>query len=344
MILISTNKNKGIMKISLFLLIFMGVVFFVACSDDEKKEESKEAVEETNKSTSSGGGRGFRRKQDEYNINAKTVTLGSIYRRINIDGDVTATDSANVTPDAGGTLHSLQVEEGDTVRKGQVIAQVDPSKPGQKFLLSPVKAPISGTVSTIFIKVGNPVGQSSVIAEIADNSELIVELYIPERYASEVDMGTKGTLSLISFPNEVFPLKARTVSSVLSTVTHTMKVTLSFEKRDKRIKSGMFGTIELILEEIENVPFLRRDYIVQRYFDEANNTGVFKVVEDMGKTTSEFQKVVLGVEDGDYYEIKEGIAEGDVIVITGQERLVNGAALRILEIDGKAQARPQEGN
>ena len=124
-------------------------------------------------------------------------------------------------------------------------------------------------------------------------------------------------------------MKTRTISSTLSTVTHTMKVTMEFVDKDDRMKSGMFGTMELIFREIKGVPTVRRDYIVQRYFNEKNNIGVYKV-ED-GKAV--YQIIELGEEDGDYYEVINGLSSGDIIVTTGQEALSDGIALNVLVVE-----------
>ncbi len=228
-----------------------------------------------------------------------------------------------------GTLHSYLVEEGQPVRKGQVIAQVDPSKPGQQFLLSPVTAPIAGILNTVIVKVGNPVSPTSIIAKISDDSELVVELFIPEKYVSEVNETTIGYLSLISFPDRRFKLKTRSISPTLSSITHTMRLTMEFLETDIRMKPGMFGTTELILKEFKDIPIIRRDHIVQRFFNERNNIGVFRVEDERAV----FQIIELGEEDGDYYEVKNGLSEGDLIVTSGQESLVNGTLLQVLDLE-----------
>ncbi len=269
-------------------------------------------------------------EKEIFNINATKVIPTSIARKITLDGDVKAADIATVTPDVAGKLASLLVEEGEKVRKGQDIAQVDPSRPGQDFLLSPVTAPISGTISSIYIKTGNPVLPSSIIAEISDNSRIQIELFVPERFVNDIKPGKKGELTLVSFPGEIFPLTTTTTSNVLSTLTHTMKISMEFDNTDSRIKSGMFGTVELELERVDSVPTVRRDHIIQRFFEGKNNNGVFLVKEEEENFVSRFVAIELGIEDKDYYEVKKGLQENDIIVTTGQDSLVDGSYVRVL--------------
>ncbi len=58
----------------------------------------------------------------------------------------------------------LYVKVGDTVQKDQVIAEVDPSRPGMTFAASPVKASISGTVTQVPVQIGSVVAPNFHIA------------------------------------------------------------------------------------------------------------------------------------------------------------------------------------
>ncbi len=313
-------KHESIRSGILLLTLLCGIVITFGCTKKTSQQESGQGAAVEAQADNEG---------PKTNVSARKIVPSIIYRRINLDGDITSLRSADVVPHTGGVVHSFLVEEGQYARKGQVIAQVDPSKPGQQFLLSPVYAPIEGVLSTKLVKVGNPVTTSSVIARISDDSELVVELFIPEKYVAEINEDTYGYLTLMSFPGKKFKMKTRTISSTLSTVTHTMKVTMEFVDKDDRMKSGMFGTMELIFREIKGVPTVRRDYIVQRYFNEKNNIGVYKV-ED-GKAV--YQIIELGEEDGDYYEVINGLSSGDIIVTTGQEALSDGIALNVLVVE-----------
>ena len=311
--------KSGNYKIWLWILV-IGILFGVA-TGCTKKASPQEGGEGKSQADAEG---------PRANVSAKKIVPTTIYRRINLDGDVSSQRSADVVPNIGGVLHSFLVDEGQYVKKGQVVAQVDPSKPGQQFLLSPVHAPIAGVLSTKLVKIGNPVITSSIIARISDDAELVVELFVPEKYVAEVNKDTYGYLTLISFPDKKFKLKTKSISSALSTVTHTMKLTMEFEERDERLKSGMFGTIELVFKEIKDVPVVRRDYIVQRYFNEKSNIGVYRIVDDKAV----YQIIELGEEDGDYYEVTDGLSPGDVIVTTGQESLSDGSMLNVLTVEG----------
>ncbi len=316
-------ESKSRSKKTAVYLLWLSLIFSALAAYGCAK---KTAPQENDQTAEIGGNP---EEESAYRVNAKRIGLSTIYRRINIDGDVATMKSADIVPNISGTLHSYLVEEGQPVRKGQVIAQVDPSKPGQQFLLSPVTAPIAGILNTVIVKVGNPVSPTSIIAKISDDSELVVELFIPEKYVSEVNETTIGYLSLISFPDRRFKLKTRSISPTLSSITHTMRLTMEFLETDIRMKPGMFGTTELILKEFKDIPIIRRDHIVQRFFNERNNIGVFRVEDERAV----FQIIELGEEDGDYYEVKNGLSEGDLIVTSGQESLVNGTLLQVLDLE-----------
>jgi hypothetical protein len=41
------------------------------------------------------------------------------------------------------------------------------------------------------------------------------------------------------------------------------------------------------------------------------------------------KKIILGIHDGPYYEVREGIKEGDLVVIVGQQRLYDNAPVTV---------------
>ena len=84
-----------------------------------------------------------------------------LHSYLEINGDVEADNTVEVFPDISGKLARLSAHLGSAVKKGQQIAAVDPSKPGASYALSPIYAPISGTVTSMPQKIGSTVSTST---------------------------------------------------------------------------------------------------------------------------------------------------------------------------------------
>ncbi|GAA2582267.1 efflux RND transporter periplasmic adaptor subunit [Winogradskya consettensis] len=83
-------------------------------------------------------------------VTVGAATRGTVAEVVEASGAVTARAAATVTSPAGGTLGSLLVEPGGTVRKGQVIAIIDSPATEQRLdaATEALDATSSGTVST----------------------------------------------------------------------------------------------------------------------------------------------------------------------------------------------------
>lgn len=86
------------------------------------------------------------------------------------------------------------------------------------------------------------------------------------------------------------------------------KVYLALTVPDPTLEKGDHGVVQLILEHLEDVCYLDKDAI--RYAD--NRTFVYVLDEDGWKV---MQDVVIGMENDDYVEIRDGLQEGDSVVL-----------------------------
>ena len=99
---------------------------------------------------------------------------GQITDLLEVNGDVIPDSSVDLYADNSGKLSRLYVELGDYVRKGQIIAEVDPSKPGMSYTANPVKAAISGTVTSLPMDIGATVSTQVPLATVGQLQHLQV--------------------------------------------------------------------------------------------------------------------------------------------------------------------------
>ncbi|MDX9802103.1 MAG: efflux RND transporter periplasmic adaptor subunit [Spirochaetia bacterium] len=235
---------------------------------------------------------------------------------IRINGDVEAVRSIDIYPDTAGKLSKLYISIGSYVKNGQAIAEIDPSKPGLSFALSPVRSTINGTVTSIPYEAGATVSPSTPVATIGDLSMLQVEAEIAEPYIAKVEMGTKGEVSFAAWPEKKYEAHIVEISPVVNKRTRTMGIKLEFDKNYPEIKAGMFASLKLFTETRKNVIFVSSETIVTRGGDKS----VFTVSE--GKAV--MKRVVTGITVDGLTEVISGIAEGEEIVTRGQNLLDDG--------------------
>jgi multidrug efflux pump subunit AcrA (membrane-fusion protein) len=263
-------------------------------------------------------------------VQVTAVELGTIHNSVVINGDILTRNLVSIFPTVGGRLAETRVGIGDRVGIGNVVAMVDPSRPGEVYSHNPVVSPVSGTVLQAPFSVGDTVSTQSVLYVVGDLSALRVETFVPERFVSSIRQGLGAIITLEALPGETFMAEIDEVSPVLDPASRTLRIRLRFVDRlgrpstDPRIKAGMFATISLVTRTRANVPVIPRNSVISTYGSwiafivDENNIARRRVVE-------------LGIENENHFEVLSGIDIGDRIVTAGQNFLTDGDPVRIMD-------------
>lgn len=267
-----------------------------------------------------------------YAVNADIVQAGNLDDYLEFGGDVSSVSAVDVYPDAAGKISRIRVSVGDLVKKDQIIAYVDPSRPGMNYSENPVKAPISGRVTSFPPTIGTMVSQSYSIAKISDTDELQIKVNVAERFISRIRENQTAIVSFDAYPGVEFKARVFEVSPVLDTTSRTMLAKLKVEPADSRIKAGMYARVKLITDTIKGAVVIPNDAIVYR----DGKPYVFTAKSESAESSVNMVSVKEGLSVDNKTEIQEGLKEGDVIIVKGQSLLSDGSKVKILSISGKA--------
>lgn len=274
-----------------------------------------------------GGGEQVTGEQNVDSVFAVNVTpavQGEINDYIEINGDVQTTASVDAFSDTNGEIVRLYVRVGQTVQAGETIAEVDPSRPGQNFSLSPVRAPITGTITRLPARVGAQVAPSAPVAQVSRTNDLEIVVDVAERFISKVSPGLPAVVSLDAFPERTFRATVTDLSPVVDPLTRTLEVTLRFDRPDPVIRAGMFAEVRIITEQKDNIVKVPSDVLIRRFGD----TFVYVVTDE---NTAERRIVNPGIEIDDKLEITEGLAPNERVVYQGQNLLEDGSRVRVID-------------
>lgn len=274
-----------------------------------------------NDSGSKAGGRG-RGGNTVFSVITQTVQKEVLHGYVIANGEIESQNSVNVYPDVAGKVIETNVMLGSSVKRGDIIAYVDPSAPGQYYKKSPVYAPISGSIISTPLKNGTTVSTNTTIAIVGDISNLQVTADIPERYVSVLKEGLKAEISVEAYPGVVFEAVVSRVSPVVDTTSRTKEVVLHFNRRDERVNAGMFGKVKLYTKDYEGQVVMPSDALVT-----LNDEFYAYAVKEDGQSV-ERRKVKTGESVDGKVQILEGLKEGEKVVIQGQTSLNDGSKIR----------------
>ena len=257
-------------------------------------------------------------------VNTTRAVKGEILNYLEVNGDVITATSVDIYADAAGKLTKLNINLGDRIEKDQIIAEVDPSRPGMTFVASAVKSPIAGTITEIPVRIGATISQALPIAKVSKMDEIEIRTQVAERFISKIRVGLDALLHFEAYPDVRFQARVTELSPVVDPNTRTMEVTLSLLRRDQRIKSGMFAEVKIITERKDGIVKVPADCLVKRY-------GGYYVFVVSAPDRVEQRKVTPGIQIDEKLEIVEGLAPEEEVVIRGQSLLEDGTQIRIIE-------------
>jgi multidrug efflux pump subunit AcrA (membrane-fusion protein) len=252
------------------------------------------------------------------------VSTGTIERSVILNGEIIARNQVTIFPAAGGRLTEMPFGIGDRVNRGDVVAMVDPSRPGEVFSRSPITSTVSGTVLNAPFSIGDTVTTQSGVFVVGDLSTLLVETFVPERFVAAVRQGMRAELRLEAIPGETFTTEVIEVNPVLDPVSRTLRIRLRFLNPDVRIKPGMFATVSLVTNRRVNIPVIPRMSVINTY----GSWIVFTVDEN---NIARRREVTLGIENEEFLEILSGLNMGENVVSAGQNFLTDGDLVRIVQ-------------
>ncbi|MCR4821966.1 MAG: efflux RND transporter periplasmic adaptor subunit [Treponema sp.] len=269
-----------------------------------------------------GKGKGRRGGNTVFSVKTQTLKKESLHGYVIANGEIESQNSVNVFPDVGGKIMETNVMLGSSVKRGDIIAYVDPNSPGQYYKKSPVYAPINGSIISTPLKNGTTVSTSTVLAIVGDIANLQVSADIPERYVALLKTGLKAEVSVEAYPGVVFNATVTRVSPVVDTTSRTKEVILHFDEKDERVNAGMFGKIKLYTKDYEGQVVMPSDALVT-----LNDEFYAYVVKEDGQSV-ERRKVKTGESVDGKVQILEGLNEGEKVVIQGQTSLNDGSKIR----------------
>jgi len=187
-----------------------------------------------------------------------------------------------------------------------------------------IEAPITAVVSDRYVDEGDMVGPTTALMKIVDVKTLkalggVGERYLPQLVPGETAVRVKTDM----YPQDTFEGTVYRVGVAVDPVTRTADVEIRVPNPDMRLRPGMFARITIVLQERENVVVVPDSALIR----EQDNVYVF--VANAGKAHR--REIKLGVLQGEYHEVLEGLSAGELVVTRGRRQIEDGQAIEVIE-------------
>jgi len=316
------------------------------------------------------------------------VATGTVSRWLGYVGDLEAEAEIRVFSAVPDRLVSLQVAEGDHVKKGDVIAAVragmlsdgvrqalgglDAARAGRDALQdqvqrlrqlsgsgavsgsqllavesqlagaeaqvrqleallgqarqrrgdSVVRAPIDGVIGQTFLKVGDFAAPQIPICTVVAMDRLRVTLRVPETDLPSLAVGQRVELRVAVADGEPILASISRIGPVLDRVSRTASLEIDLDNAEHALRPGLLVRARVLVERREGVPMVPKSALTVTA-ERRDRENLYRAVVSEGGVARE-RLVLLGIEEGDLVEVREGLAPDQQLVVEGQHLLADG--------------------
>jgi len=288
-------------KFLYFILIFLVGVISAGCEKQKQQEPREEVIP----------------------VKVSRVALKDFNETIDYVGNIKAQDEAIIYPKVSGKVIQKCKEDGTRVSKGEIVAYIDRDEVGFKFEKAPVESPLDGTIGRCYVDIGTNVTPQTPIALVVDQEKAEITLDIPENKLPRVSLGQQAEINVDAYPSEVFIGSVTKVSPVVNPETRAAPVEITVDNAGYRLKSGMFARVKLIIKQYKGAVVVLKEAIM------GHDPDFYLYVIENNRAVS--KKIKLGARQGQHFMVADGLKEGDLTVVMGQQRLYEGAKVIVEE-------------
>jgi len=270
-------------------------------------------------------------KSSDETIREITPVVGSISTSISCTGTVLPKNRLEIKPPVNGRIEKVLIQEGDTVKTGQILAWMSSTEraalldaargKGEEALKYweetykpiPLQAPIDGEVIVATTQPGQTVTTAEAVVVLSDH--LIVRAQVDETDISKITRQMKAILSLDAYPDikinsivEHIYYESKTVNNVT-----IYEVDLKPEEVPQFLRSGMNASVEFMLQGKDNALLIPNEAVHK----EKDRDFVY-LKQDNGREPQAVS-VKLGISDDKNIEVLSGINEGDRIIVKAKK-------------------------
>ncbi|MDH5541423.1 MAG: efflux RND transporter periplasmic adaptor subunit [Nitrospinota bacterium] len=199
-----------------------------------------------------------------------------------------------------------------------------------------IHSPVNGVVTDKNVVTGMHVAPGMVLYTIVDLSTVWVIAEIYEYEIPWVREGQNVSMELRSMPGKVFSGKVAYIYPYMEEKTRTVQVRMEFDNTDLDLKPEMYADVEILSD-------VRRKGVAVPKGAVIRSGSKSIVVLSKGSGFYEPLEVRLGVEGGDYYEVMEGLNEGDEVV-TSANFLIDSESNLKSAVSGMLKTGKIDGN
>lgn len=263
------------------------------------------------------------------------VAAGDVIARFDAAGEQIEYDRAMLAAtDAAATLGRMSGLASSNVVAGSALAAAELANANAQLALRnaelaldrrTITSPIAGSIGLIRVTPGNYVGAQTPVTTVDDTSAILIDFWVPERYAAQIETGMEVTVSAIALPGRSFKGNVSVIDNRIDPASRTLQVQAEIPNPDTVLRAGMSFSVSLGFPG-EAYPAVNPLAILWS----AEGSYVWKYQD--GKAVRVMAEIVQRNSDG--VLVRADLEPGDAVITEGILQLSEGAPVKVLEGPG----------
>ncbi|HYM92384.1 MAG TPA: efflux RND transporter periplasmic adaptor subunit, partial [bacterium] len=185
---------------------------------------------------------------------------------------------------------------------------------------STVYAPFAGTITQRSVEPGEIVSSFAGSAQsplfvLSQVDDVYVEFVVPAQHRAELQQGQAAQMAVDGLPGKTFDGRVEEIRPAADVASRSFGVKIRVPNPQGILRPGMFARGAIVVGVRRDVLQIPEEAVV------AATSGPIAFVARDGRVTR--QSVTLGDTHDGLVEVKSGLAEGDKVVVQGQEALTD---------------------
>jgi len=226
--------------------------------------------------------------------------------------------------------HAIAQQERDTAYAQWQLDKASVALAEAQWQKTRIRAPFSGTLGLKQVSPGDFIQPGQALVNLEDTATLKVEFPVPEKYAAQVKEEMEFVLTTDSAPQATTG-KVYARNPQIDAASRSLLVRGRLDNAAGQLLPGLFAQVKLTLAKIPGALFIPEQAVIPQ----AKANLVFKVVD--GK--AQMVPVELGQRRIGWVQITSGLAEGDVVVTGGHQKIGPGSPVMPIPADPELFAK-----
>lgn len=261
----------------------------------------------------------------DYQLALKEAEANFAVAQTRLDLAVKAYDRAKslmprevITQDAFDNAEAEYLSAQASVKRVKVL--VDIAK--RQLSKTRIRTPFNGQVAARMIETGQLIGAGQALMKIIDPNPMRVRIWLSENEYVRLDKRDRVSIVMAAYPDDAFTGKIDRIEITADERTNTFCVEILVDNPNLSFKSGMTAKVRIVTATLPNAILIPQSTVLYR----SDREEVFIVGTG---NRAVLRKVKLGLSLDERIEVRDGLAAGDQLVISGGQYLTPGDKILI---------------